>query len=634
MTLSCVVASVWLVLSGSAPLASARTCTSCASDVSVEFLLRVVRPALEAFYATDDAALELDVDRKLGGAVRMLFHDTGTFDASDATGRANGCFLEDDGGNAGLDPITPALSALYASLEQRERWSRADFWQYAGLVAIDVAQANALAAAGAAAGAAAIPALPGGSATAGFRFGRSDAADCATTGFISGTFSSLELERNRLPPPATDFIGLQEIFIDRMGLSVREMVALSGAHTLGISNPEGSGHAGKWVRNNAALDVEYFSSMLDVTWTRETVLSVGDAPEEKFQWRPLQNDVDDLVMLNTDLSLVYGVGFNDLGCQVTTACLLNRDGNPQTAREVVTEYAGGDARNATAGLEAWFADFVPALRKLGELGFETLLEPCELAAECLGGVPNNGSLVRRQFTMLMDDSYRESYHGGFGFRALLTENVGDAFGVSASRVVVDSVFPGSVVARVSVYLDPIEDAQQLAVFTHDDVVLRALQEQMAVEERAGLVGPLKLVRLDQLDGGGGQGGGDAGQLDEALLGPFQSQRVDATATIVGAVATAFVIVCLSSAAMCCVLHDEDPENIERQDQEAKDQRKKDRLATLAPKPFSKAATAMSYTTELDINDDSTSSSDDEEHSSSSSKSSRRHKKHKHRKSSK
>ena len=65
----------------------------------------------------------------VGGAVRLAFHDTGSFKVGDKAGvsNSNGCLSTFSGDNAGLQPVVDALSPHYPGSMVM---SRADFWQY------------------------------------------------------------------------------------------------------------------------------------------------------------------------------------------------------------------------------------------------------------------------------------------------------------------------------------------------------------------------------------------------------------------------------------------------------------------------------------------------------------------------
>jgi len=86
---------------------------------------------------------------------------------------------------------------------------------------------------------------------------------------------------------------LREIF-GRMGFDDREIVALSGAHTLGRCHIVRSGYDGPWTRNPLKFDNAFFKNLIYMEWRPR-------------KWEgPLQfEDVDtgELMMLPTDIAL-------------------------------------------------------------------------------------------------------------------------------------------------------------------------------------------------------------------------------------------------------------------------------------------------------------------------------------------
>lgn len=78
-----------------------------------------------------------------------------------------------------------------------------------------------------------------------------------------------------------------------MGFNDKDIVVLSGAHTLGRCHTYRSGFEGPWTTNQFKFDNEYFKNLLELTWT----------PRE---WDgPLQytDESKKLMMLPTDICL-------------------------------------------------------------------------------------------------------------------------------------------------------------------------------------------------------------------------------------------------------------------------------------------------------------------------------------------
>jgi catalase (peroxidase I) len=150
-------------------------------------------------------------------AIRLAWHASGTYDASDHTGGSDGATMRfdpeiNDGANAGLALMQDILKPVQAKFKDL---SVADVWTLAG------AQAVALTGG---------PAVP-------FRLGRTDSPDgsaCPPVG--------------RLPDATQGAQHLRDVFY-RMGFGDKEIVALSGAHTLGSCHRLRSGFDGACVRS-------------------------------------------------------------------------------------------------------------------------------------------------------------------------------------------------------------------------------------------------------------------------------------------------------------------------------------------------------------------------------------------------
>lgn len=131
----------------------------------------------------------------------------------------------------------------------------------------------------------------------------------------------------RLPDALQGSSHLRDIFY-RMGFNDREIVALSGAHTLGRCHTDRSGFSGPWSRAPTTVSNEYFRLLLEETWTPK-------------KWNgPLQYEdkSGELMMLPSDLALTKDVLF----------------------RKYVELYAKDE--------KIWREDFAKAFSKLLELG--------------------------------------------------------------------------------------------------------------------------------------------------------------------------------------------------------------------------------------------------------------------------
>ncbi|KAI7986944.1 L-ascorbate peroxidase 3 [Camellia lanceoleosa] len=78
---------------------------------------------------------------------------------------------------------------------------------------------------------------------------------------------------------------LREVFF-RMGLSDKDIVVLSGAHTLGRAHPERSGFEGPWTKDPLKFDNSYFVELLKVESERLLKLPTDKVLVEDPKFRP------------------------------------------------------------------------------------------------------------------------------------------------------------------------------------------------------------------------------------------------------------------------------------------------------------------------------------------------------------
>ena len=116
-----------------------------------------------------------------------------------------------------------------------------------------------------------------------------------------------------------------------MGFDDAEIVALSGARTLGRGHADRSGFEGPWTHDPLNFDHAYYKELLDCKWAPTTVPSTGkpqlDCPSDSG-----------IMMLHTDVALVRDDAF----------------------RPYVVAFADDQAR--------FFAAFASAFQKLQENG--------------------------------------------------------------------------------------------------------------------------------------------------------------------------------------------------------------------------------------------------------------------------
>jgi L-ascorbate peroxidase len=158
--------------------------------------------------------------------LRLAWHDAGTYDVNTRTGGANGSIRYEEeythGSNAGLKIAIDLLDPIKAKCP---KITYADLYQLAGVVAVEVT----------------------GGPTIEFVPGRRDSSVCPREG--------------RLPDAKRGAPHLRDIFY-RMGLTDKDIVALSGGHSLGKAHPERSGFDGAWTKDPLKFDNSYFLELL------------------------------------------------------------------------------------------------------------------------------------------------------------------------------------------------------------------------------------------------------------------------------------------------------------------------------------------------------------------------------------
>jgi catalase (peroxidase I) len=202
--------------------------------------------------------------------IRLAWHASGTYDKVSCTGGSDGATMRfapeiDDPANAGL-PI--AQDILLSVKQQFPDVSIADLWTLAGCVAIECMGG---------------PKVP-------FQYGRSDDTDnrrCPAHG--------------RLPDAKLGASHLRDVFY-RLGMEDRDIVALSGAHTVGSCHRLRSGFDGPWTSHPLHFDNEYFRNLMEKTW----VINPDSNPEQYMDVETKQ-----LMMLPTDICLVEDDKFKE-----------------------------------------------------------------------------------------------------------------------------------------------------------------------------------------------------------------------------------------------------------------------------------------------------------------------------------
>ncbi|CAI9104741.1 OLC1v1003478C1 [Oldenlandia corymbosa var. corymbosa] len=210
--------------------------------------------------------------------LRLAWHDAGTYDVNTKTGGPNGSIRNDEElAHSANNGLKIALDFCEEVKSRHPKITYADLFQLAGVVAVEVT----------------------GGPTIEFVPGRKD--------------SKASPREGRLPDAKKGVPHLKEVFY-RMGLSDKDIVALSGGHTLGRAHPERSGFEGPWTKEPLKFDNSYFVELL-------------------------KGESEGLLKLPTDIALLEDPQF----------------------RKFVEIYAKDE--------DAFFRDYAASHKKLSELGF-------------------------------------------------------------------------------------------------------------------------------------------------------------------------------------------------------------------------------------------------------------------------
>lgn len=199
--------------------------------------------------------------------IRLGFHDAGPYEVVSNTGGPNGCIDFNDPDNAGLQNIVATLTAMQATLKNSDgvTITLADLYQYAALTAVWCA----------------LPSLPKGHTATkmGFTYlyGRSDAASCPYTNDVG-----------RLPAAEGFYPELTDLKT-RWGITMHDLTALMGAHTMGTVKQANSGYtfpstsvgtSAGWVTTNGEFNgFTYYSHLLKFRWVRQ-----ANSANTKHSW--------------------------------------------------------------------------------------------------------------------------------------------------------------------------------------------------------------------------------------------------------------------------------------------------------------------------------------------------------------
>jgi len=299
----------------------------------------------------------------LGGVVRLAAHDFMDFDQnvllpSEEIGGPDGCIEFSHPANAGLDdlwcddPDDCPLKALYDDV-YANIMSRADFWVASATAVIENTAPSPIN-------------LP-------FLWGRKDRANCPNSAI-------------RLPEP-NGCNDVEDAFINRMGLSWTDAVALLGAHTLGRGDADFSGHPGTWVNSDeesTVFDKRFYRELLNRAWRpREE--------NDDWVWGGRNRGV---MMLHTDICLRFDVDDGEACCTNTDSdCRDNQLQNNQCsdasqvrpeAFAAVGEFASGRGNDN----DAFFDAYRTAWKAATELGYDSLHELVDTCGDTSAPTPS------------------------------------------------------------------------------------------------------------------------------------------------------------------------------------------------------------------------------------------------------
>eukprot|EP01038_Epipyxis_sp_PR26KG_P006766 gene6766-9267_t len=221
----------------------------------------------------------------LSVGVRIAWHDAAEYDmnSNDLAG-PDGCFSNRHQ-NKGLwendSPIITFLEPFYQNY--CDKISRADLWALFGKLCAEKASTNS------------------NSLNINFQFGRVDRLSCQDGyGRIASAQGNLDT--------------VTDIFINRLGLTLIDAVALLGAHGMGHVHTAYSGYGfnksnndplaiNAWQSNPGILNSDYYQSLLFKKNIWQNVMQPGDS--SKNFWTPTSGR--QTVMLNTDMSLAFPI---------------------------------------------------------------------------------------------------------------------------------------------------------------------------------------------------------------------------------------------------------------------------------------------------------------------------------------
>ncbi|KAG2244476.1 hypothetical protein Bca52824_093701 [Brassica carinata] len=195
---------------------------------TVQLLSHLLPPngkAADMFRLMKDEIRRVVTKGKAAGVLRLVFHDAGTFELDDNTGGINGSIVYEleRPENAGLKRSLKVLEKAKIKVDEIQPVSWADMIAVAGSEAVSMCGG---------------PTIP----------------------VVLGRLDSMQPDpEDKLPPESLNASGLKECF-QRKGFSTQELVALSGAHTIGS----------KGFGDPFTFDNAYYKILLEKPWSSTT----------------------------------------------------------------------------------------------------------------------------------------------------------------------------------------------------------------------------------------------------------------------------------------------------------------------------------------------------------------------------
>ncbi|CAE8606621.1 unnamed protein product [Polarella glacialis] len=284
----------------------------------------------------------------LGGMLRLPFHD-----AFGSGTSPDGCVDPNEKDHNGLEVVRAIVDPVCT--QHAAHLSRTDCWALAGNVAIEAAGGDAVK----------------------FRFGRTTCAD-----------EQLVVDTDLLPlanPDGNPWTHVLDVFNLRGAFSVREIVALMGAHSIGRPSSDPNLNSGfsalPWVAGNlngATLTSAFYGDITGRPWEKS-----DDIPGEWLH-SPQPGGVSDSLMLNTDMSMVIDTSSCNFGTNGPKTFGGNGGGpgGGGPAAGGAVSNSGNCAFNAEPYAEVqryaepanqalWKSEFSAAIQKMEELGYST-----------------------------------------------------------------------------------------------------------------------------------------------------------------------------------------------------------------------------------------------------------------------